>query len=407
MKSKYNYGAINNNKSGVKYRFFNIVLCLCLGVVSVFGFMPKDYKSANAQVFDDLQDLQLSDSGSISKMMTVDFAGYFVIAGVEKSTTYGGYLHFYFYNFDGTLYDISLFTSYPRLVRASDNTSSSLNGSGYGLSTFADLSSYRAYFSYADSVVIHYLFQNTDICYLRINNDGTTEYFCSKVFYNMYLTGLNGYNSGLADGGADAYQNGYSVGSADGYASGVADGTTAGYNSGYTDGNTEGYNIGYSEGKSAGITEGTTSGYNSGYSEGYTAGYDKCEDDSVPLMQEKWQQGYDIGKGEGVLDGINQGYNQGYNAGLDDNQPLVYQAGYEEGHSVGKEFGREQGYNNAVEEYYSDQSNFKNLMFSIIDAPFNVLSNAFDFEIFGINMSSFLITIVSLLLVFFVIRKLM
>ena len=407
MSKKVNYGTVNNKKSGVKNRFFKYVLCLCLGVVSLFGFMPKNYTIANAQVFENLQDLQLSDNDAISRMATIDFSGYFVIAGIEKSTTYGGYMHLYFYNFDGTLCDMSLFSGVPFLTRPAENSGSNLSGSGYGVSSFSGISSYRFYFSYADSVVVHYLLQNVDSCYFSIKVDGVSKSFCAKSFYNLYLTCQNSYNSGLADGGADAYQNGYSVGSADGYASGVVDGTTAGYNSGYTAGSSDGYNTGYSEGKTAGITEGTTTGYNSGYTDGYASGYDKCEDDFVPLMQENWQNGYDVGKGEGINDGITQGYNDGYNAGLEDNQPLVYQAGYDDGHSAGKELGREQGYNSATEEYYSDQSNFKSLIFSIIDAPFNVLSNAFDFEIFGINMSSFLIAIVSLLLVAFVIRKLM
>lgn len=217
------------------------------------------------------------------------------------------------------------------------------------------------------------------VLYVR---DGVNYYFCSESLYNLRLS----YNS--------------IYGSA--YESGILDGSSSSqesYNNGYYVGYNQGYGVGYSDGEGV--------GYNAGKSDGYFAGFSDGETSVSGQLSEYWQNGYDVGKGEGINEGVSQGYLDGYSDGLDDNQPLVYQAGYEEGHSVGKKLGREQGYNNAIEEYYSDQSNFKNLMFSIIDAPFNVLSNAFDFEIFGINMSSFLIAIVSLLLVAFVIRKLM
>ena len=49
MSKKVNYGAVNNRKSGVKNRFFKYVLCLCLGVVSLFGFMPKNSINVKAE----------------------------------------------------------------------------------------------------------------------------------------------------------------------------------------------------------------------------------------------------------------------------------------------------------------------------------------------------------------------
>lgn len=102
-----------------------------------------------------------------------------------------------------------------------------------------------------------------------------------------------------------------------------------------------------------------------------------------------------------------------------------YDNNYNNGYSIGETVGEnnvknnpsnydlyskddyDSNYNLGYSDSQNDQSTFKKLMFSIIDSPFNVLSNAFDFEIFGINLSAFLISIVSLLLVFFVIRKLL
>ena len=77
-----------------------------------------------------------------------------------------------------------------------------------------------------------------------------------------------------------------------------------------------------------------------------------------------------------------------------------YDVGYDNGYHNGYKIGESKGLN-------SEEKSFANLVYSIIDAPFNVLSNAFNFDILGVNLSYFLIAIVSLLLVFFVIRKLL
>jgi len=97
---------------------------------------------------------------------------------------------------------------------------------------------------------------------------------------------------------------------------------------------------------------------------------------------------YENGFNDGVLSvDTNVSYNEGYNSG--------YTSGYGVGFSDGESAG------------LNTKGTFSSLMYSIIDAPFNVLSNALNFEIFGINLSYFLIAIISLLLVFFVIRKLL
>lgn len=111
------------------------------------------------------------------------------------------------------------------------------------------------------------------------------------------------------------------------------------------------------------------------------------------IITEFWN-GYEYAKDENY----NNGYDEGYLSGKDD----FYSSGYDDGYSSGYGVGFSEGENSAL----SSKDTFKSFMYSIIDAPFNVLSNAFSFEIFGINLSYFLISIVSLLLVAVVIRKL-
>lgn len=108
-------------------------------------------------------------------------------------------------------------------------------------------------------------------------------------------------------------------------------------------------------------------------------------------------------------------YNKGYNAGKNsvdittDNQQAIDD--YLENNNLYTEndynkYGEDKynlGFNAGVKKAENDKS-FGELMFSIIDAPFNVLKNAFDFEILGYNVSNLLTAVVSLILVGFVVK---
>jgi len=96
---------------------------------------------------------------------------------------------------------------------------------------------------------------------------------------------------------------------------------------------------------------------------------------------------------------MNNQYNTAYDIG--------YNIGYSNGNNDGYANGKTDGIVIGKQEELNSKDTVSDLMYSIIDAPFNVLSNAFNFEFFGINLSSFLIAIVSLILVGFVIRKIM
>lgn len=83
----------------------------------------------------------------------------------------------------------------------------------------------------------------------------------------------------------------------------------------------------------------------------------------------------------------------------------TYLEGYEDGKTQGLNDGYNSGYNEGVKDAspgYEDTSNF---FWSILDAPFSVLKNAFDFEILGVNVGGALVTIISILLVVFVISQ--
>lgn len=96
-------------------------------------------------------------------------------------------------------------------------------------------------------------------------------------------------------------------------------------------------------------------------------------------------------------------YNSGYNMGFSDGED----SGYDIGYSVGEENGLKKGKTIGYKEYEDEKGasfKLKDLLFGIIDAPFNIIKSALNFEIFGINLSSVILFLISTTLVFFVIR---
>lgn len=90
--------------------------------------------------------------------------------------------------------------------------------------------------------------------------------------------------------------------------------------------------------------------------------------------------------------GYSDGYHDGYYSSRDFNPTDYYNIGYADGYYTG---------GNGADLDYT----IKNGFFAILDAPFNVLKNALNFSIFGINLSTFVITLLSLVVLFWVINK--
>lgn len=96
-------------------------------------------------------------------------------------------------------------------------------------------------------------------------------------------------------------------------------------------------------------------------------------------------------------------YNNGYHMGFSDGED----SGYDIGYSVGEEDGIKKGKTIGYKEYEDEKGasfKLKDLLFGVIDAPFNIIKSALNFEIFGINLSSVILFLISTSLVFFVVR---
>ena len=133
----------------------------------------------------------------------------------------------------------------------------------------------------------------------------------------------------------------------------------------------------------------------------YFLGLDKAE---VTFVISCYRYPYTFDEVEDLED---NSYNNGYNTGYDNGLSFGYENGLLQGSSEGFDYGYSQGFDAGESSALNSNETFADMIFAIIDAPFNVLNNAFDFTFFGINVANFLMVIVSLILVAFVVKKLL
>lgn len=92
------------------------------------------------------------------------------------------------------------------------------------------------------------------------------------------------------------------------------------------------------------------------------------------------------------------GYNAGQSVGYADGQAAGYTRGYNAGDSVGYS----RGYNAGVDA--TNTYSFTNLISAVLDAPINAFTSLFNFEILGVNLSSFLLALFTICVVLTVIK---
>lgn len=152
------------------------------------------------------------------------------------------------------------------------------------------------------------------------------------------------------------------------------------YDSGYNSGFADGMNAGYDSGYNNGFLNGTSSGFDNGYSDGYQ---------------------------DGLSDGRNQGFASGYDYGYGTANSEVnessasYEAGYSRGETTANNTVTESsasygaGFTAGVSSA-SDYS-FISLIGAVIDVPLQAFQSLFNFEILGINMTNFVSSLFTLL----------
>lgn len=91
-------------------------------------------------------------------------------------------------------------------------------------------------------------------------------------------------------------------------------------------------------------------------------------------------------------------YQQGYTQGLADNQQNIYDNGYNAGYDV--------GYGNGVTDGRADANDysFVSLIGAVVDVPVQTFLGLFEFEILGVNLASFFLSLLTFAVIIFVIK---
>lgn len=170
---------------------------------------------------------------------------------------------------------------------------------------------------------------------------------------------------------------------------------------GYQDGKTASYDVGYDAGYNLGLDAGYRQGEADGLEEGYSTGYIQGEADG---LEEGYKNGHTLGYEEGLLDGEGIGFTKGHTNGYAEGHADGYTEGEEEGYIAGKAYGYDLGYSECENSAEVWGTKWYDMIFAVVDAPVQVFSNLFNFTIFGIDMNGFVLSLVSLCVVFAVVR---
>ena len=171
MMNNVYYGTTSNKKSGVKRHFFSFILILCLGVLSLFSFMPKNSLSVYAY------------SGQND----------------DSNINYSAYVDTNVYWYNG-----QTLVCYVNFVKLDDFTfSSSYSVYAYDCDNNTILSSKIGY--YNDPTSVYFTYDN-GVCADDWSNLGiyvvsgnTSYYICGTKYYTENIGYDNGYYKGRLD----------------------------------------------------------------------------------------------------------------------------------------------------------------------------------------------------------------
>ena len=106
---------------------------------------------------------------------------------------------------------------------------------------------------------------------------------------------------------------------------------------------------------------------------------------------------YFVASGTSLLDVVVNIANNGYNQGFSD--------GYNQGYNQGETNGYNQGYNEGYNESASKQNSLYDMVLAVVDTPFRVFNQIFDFDILGINIKNIVLSFATVCIAIFVIKR--
>lgn len=105
-----------------------------------------------------------------------------------------------------------------------------------------------------------------------------------------------------------------------------------------------------------------------------------------------------------ISNAYSNGYNVGYNEGLTENNNISYDNGFNDGYSAGRTDAGTSGYNAGYTDGTTDSNGAWKFIYALFTAPFIFIGNLFSFKLFGIDFYQIILSILSFVLIFFVLR---
>ena len=107
---------------------------------------------------------------------------------------------------------------------------------------------------------------------------------------------------------------------------------------------------------------------------------------------------YFVATGTSLLDVVVNIANNGYNQG--------YSEGYNQGYTQGETNGYNQGYNQGYSEGINQEGNsLYDMVLAVVDTPFRVFNQIFDFDVLGINIKNIVLSFATIVIAIFVIKR--
>lgn len=101
------------------------------------------------------------------------------------------------------------------------------------------------------------------------------------------------------------------------------------------------------------------------------------------------------------------GYDNGYSVGSTEGNRIGYNEGYEAGQTYAFDNGYQQGYNEGYINGTGEDNTLVGMVTAIIETPFNMFADIFNVNFLGVNLASFFFSIISVLIIYWLIRKLL
>lgn len=129
------------------------------------------------------------------------------------------------------------------------------------------------------------------------------------------------------------------------------------------------------------------------YTDGFNKGYDRGYSEGIKDYKQTMYQDYEAM------------YNKGYNDGIAacaDSSGEEFQKKYDEGFVAGKSAGYSSGYTAGAAS--AQNYTFIGLLGAVVDAPIKAFTGLLDFEVLGVNMSSFVLSMLTLSVIVIIIK---